>query len=236
VLLFSGGLDSSLLLAVGARALGTGLTALTFVGPHIPPGELAGAYALARRFGVKHRICQADPLALPDFRQNTPQRCYTCKKAIILQAREIAVSCGAAVLWDGTNLDDLKDFRPGLQAAQELGVVSPLKEAGLDKAAIGRLSREMGLDWQKAPQSCLATRFPYYTPLSREGLRRVAQGEAWLRRRGFTGLRLRVKADRVCLELPAEHWPGFLAPEVRRAFGALAARLGWPRLELELKG
>ena len=133
--LFSGGLDSSLLLAAAARALG-GLCAITLVGPHIVPGELAAAWGLARRLGVRHLVRSFDPLALPDFRENSRQRCYACKRAIIAQAWQVAREQGAEVLWDGTNLDDLGDFRPGLQAARELGVASPLLAAGLDKAAI----------------------------------------------------------------------------------------------------
>jgi uncharacterized protein len=231
-LLFSGGLDSSLLLAVGARTLGSGLTAITFTGPHIVPGELAAAVALARRFQVRFLVREIDPLALPDFRQNTPQRCYACKKAIIEQAWKIAGALGAEALWDGTNLDDLADFRPGLQAARELGVQSPLLAAGLDKAAIRALSRKLGLDWQKPPQSCLATRFPTHTELSREALGRVAQGEAWLRRRGFRQVRLRVRGEIVRLELAMEQWPSFLAPEVQGSFAALVARLGWQGFEV----
>ena len=195
-LLFSGGLDSSLLLAVAARVLGPGLTAITFAGPHIVPGELAAAFELGRRFRVRHLIREIDPLALPEFRDNTTQRCYVCKKAVIQQGWQMAATVGASVLWDGTNLDDLSDFRPGLKAARELGVRSPLLEAGLGKAAIRSLSRALKLDWGKPSQSCLATRFPYGTTLTREALARVGQGEAWLRRLGFSRVRLRVKRRR----------------------------------------
>ncbi len=233
-LLFSGGLDSSLLLAAAARTLGPRLCAITFVGPHIVPGELAAAWALARRLKVRHLVRSFDPLALPDFRGNTPRRCYACKRAIITRAWEVARAQGAEVLWDGTNLDDLGDFRPGLQAARELGVASPLLEAGLDKAAIRALSRALNLP-VKPPQSCLATRFPYGTLLTREALERVGQGEAWLRRRGFSHVRLRrPEAGVARLELNPEEWPAFLAPEVRGPFTALASRLGFDRLSLDL--
>ncbi|HEY9074760.1 MAG TPA: ATP-dependent sacrificial sulfur transferase LarE, partial [Desulfobaccales bacterium] len=180
-LLFSGGLDSSLLLAAAARAMGPRLCAITFAGPHIVPGELAAAWALGRRLGVRHLVREFNPLSVPDFQGNTRRRCYACKRAIIERAWDLAREQGAEVLWDGTNLDDLGDFRPGRKAAQELGVVSPLLEAGLDKAAIRALSRVLQLP-VKPPQSCLATRFPYDTSLSREALERVGQGEAWLRR------------------------------------------------------
>jgi uncharacterized protein len=233
LLLFSGGLDSSLLLAAAAPILGPGLTALTFTGPHTVPGELAAAFALARRLGVRHLIRETNPLALPDFQHNTRQRCYVCKKAIIERASRIAAAQGIGEIWDGTNLDDLADFRPGLQALRELGVQSPLLAAGLGKAAIRELSRKLGLPGDRPSQSCLATRFPYDTPLTGEALARVGRAESWLRRRGFTYVRLRIRGDQARLELNPDAWPAFLAPEVRRPFTALAARLGWG-LELNI--
>ena len=234
-LLFSGGLDSSLLLAAAARALGPGFCAITMVGPQIVPGELASAWTLARRLGVRHLVREFDPLALPDFRENSRRRCYACKRAIIAQAWQMAREQGAEVLWDGTNLDDLGDFRPGLQAVRELGVASPLLAAGLNKVAIRSLSRALGLPWQKPAQSCLATRFPYGTTLTEEALGRVGQGEAWLRRRGFSHVRLRVPAAEAArLELAPEEWPAFLAPQVRRSFTAHLLRLGFSRLSLDL--
>lgn len=235
MLLFSGGLDSSLLLAAAAPVLGPGLTALTFTGPHTVPGELAAAFALARRLRVRHLVRETNPLVLPDFQHNTRQRCYACKKAIIKQALMMAAALGLGEIWDGTNLDDLADFRPGLQAARELGVQSPLLAAGLGKAAIRDLSRKLGLPWDRPSQSCLATRFPYDTPLTGDALARVGRAESWLRRRGFTQVRLRIRGDRARLELFPREWPAFLAPEVRRPFTALAAQMGW-RVELDVAG
>ena len=232
-LLFSGGLDSSLLLAAAAIALGPGLTAITFTGPHTVPGELAAAWALARRFRVDHVLQEIDPLALPEFRLNRRERCYACKQAIITRAWEIAAARGNSTLWDGTNLDDLADFRPGLVALREQGVESPLLAAHLGKAAIRALSRGLGLDAARPSQSCLATRFPYDTELTREGLARVGRGEAWLRRRGFSRVRLRVQGDRARLELGLEEWAAFLAPDVRGPFSAYLASLGFEELSLD---
>lgn len=232
LLLFSGGLDSSLLLAVGAQVLGPGLTAFTVAGPHTAPGELAHAVALARRFGVRHRVRFFDPLALPAFQKNTRKRCYVCKQAILALAWELAAEVGAEAVWDGTNLDDLSDFRPGLQAAREAGVMSPLLLAGLDKAAIRRFSPAYGLPSDRPSQSCLATRFPYYMPLSAAGLARVGRLEAWLAALGFPAVRLRVLGAGVRLELPPERWGDFLAPRVRAAFTARLAREGWEHFEL----
>ena len=235
-LLFSGGLDSSLLLAAAAIALGPGLTAITFTGPHTVPGELAAAWALARRFRVDHVVREFDPLALPEFGHNLRQRCYVCKQAIITRAWEIAAARGQKVLWDGTNLDDLADFRPGFRALRELGVESPLLAAHLGKPAIRALSRGLGLDEARPSQSCLATRFPYDTELTREDLARVGRAEAWLRRRGFSRVRLRVQGDRAQLELAPEEWPAFLALEVRGPFRAYLATLGFGELCLDVTG
>jgi uncharacterized protein len=235
-LLFSGGLDSSLLLAVAAAVLGPGLTAITFTGPHTVPGELAAAWVLARRLRVRHVVRPFDPLSLPAFRYNRPERCYVCKRALITQARQIAAALGAKELWDGTNVDDLAELRPGLRALRELGVKSPLLLAGLGKAAIRARSRDLGLDGARPSQSCLATRFPYHTELTRQDLARVGQGEAWLRRRGFTRVRLRVAGDRARLELLPEEWPAFLATAVRGPFIACLAALGFEQLSLDGPG
>ena len=196
------------------------------------PGELAAAWALARRFRVDHVVQEIDPLSLPEFRHNRLERCYACKRAIITRAWEIAAARGHPVLWDGTNLDDLADFRPGLVALREQGVESPLLAAHLGKAAIRALSRGLGLDFTRPSQSCLATRFPYDTELTREDLARVGRGEVWLRRRGFSRVRLRVQGDRVRLELAASEWPAFLAPRVRRPFTAFVKGLGFTELSL----
>ncbi len=233
VLLFSGGLDSTLLLAAGARFLGTVLTALAFAGPHIPPGELAEAFKLARRFRVRHLIRRIDPLELPDFRNNTPERCYVCKKAVIQRGWEVARILGADALWDGTNPDDLKDFRPGLRAARESGIRSPLLEAGLGKGEIRKLSVVLGLPWEKPSQSCLATRFPYDTELSAEDLARVGRAEAWLRSRGFSGyVRLRVRGERAVLELDMAEMAKFSVPEICRPFQTFLRNQGWSGFEL----
>jgi uncharacterized protein len=220
------------LLAAAAQALGPGLTAITFTGPHTVPGELAAAWALARRFRVHHLVREIDPLTLPEFRHNRRERCYACKRAIITRAWEIAAARGHSALWDGTNLDDLADFRPGLAALREQGVQSPLLAAGLGKAAIRALSRGLGLDATRPSQSCLATRFPYDTELTREDLARVGRAEAWLRRRGFSRVRLRVRGDRVRLELTPSEWPAFLAPAVRGPFTAFLMGLGFTDFSL----
>ncbi len=236
LLLFSGGLDSSLLLALGRVALGEGLVAFTVIGPQTVPGEVAAAWQLAKKFKVPHYLAEFDPLVLPDFRENTPQRCYVCKKAILARAQKVAVHFAAQAIWDGTNVDDLGDFRPGLQAAREAGVQSPLLTAGLGKKEIRELSQRLGLPADKPSQSCLATRFPYNTTLTREDLARVGQAEAWLKARGFSHVRLRVRGRKVRLELRPAEWPLFFAHDLRRPFLGWLNSLGFEGLELALPG
>ncbi len=236
LLLFSGGLDSSLLLALGRQALGEGLTAFTVIGPQTAPGEVAAASQLAKKFQVPHLLASFDPLTLIDFRENTRRRCYVCKQAMLAQARKVAARLQAEAIWDGTNVDDLGDFRPGFQAIQEAGVESPLLSAGLGKQDIRELSKKLGLPADKPSQSCLATRFPYDTTLTRKDLTRVGQAEAWLKARGFSHVRLRVRGREVRLELRPEEWPIFFAQNFRRPLLGLLNSLGFEGLDLALPG
>jgi uncharacterized protein len=236
LLLFSGGLDSSLLLALGRVALGEGLTAFTVIGPQTAPGEAAAAWQLAKEYQVPHFPVELDPLALSDFRENTRRRCYVCKKAMLAQAHKVAASFQAEAIWDGTNVDDLGDFHPGLQAIQEAGVASPLLTAGLGKEDIRELSYKLGLPADKPSQSCLATRFPHNTTLTREDLARVGQAEAWLKARGFAHVRLRVRGREVRQELRPEEWSIFFARNLRRPFLGLLNSLGFEGLELGVPG
>jgi uncharacterized protein len=236
LLLFSGGLDSSLLLALGRVALGEGLSAFTVIGPQTAPGEVAAAWQLAKKFQVPHILADFDPLTLPDFRDNTRRRCYVCKQAMLARAHQVAASLQAEAIWDGTNVDDLGEFRPGLQAIREAGVESPLLSAGLGKQDIRELSHKLGLPADKPSQSCLATRFPYNTTLTRQDLARVGQAEAWLKARGYSHVRLRVQGREVRLELRPEEWPIFFVQNLRRPLLGLLNSLGFEGLDLALPG
>jgi uncharacterized protein len=155
---------------------------------------------------------------------------------MLAQAGEVAASLQSEVIWDGTNLDDLQDYRPGLQAAREAGVESPLLTAGLGKTEIKALSARLGLSGDKAPQSCLATRFPYNTTLSKEALARVGRAESWLWARGFSYVRLRVRDQQALLELRPEEWPVFFAQGLRGPFRGFLNSLGFEGLELAVPG
>jgi uncharacterized protein len=190
---FSGGVDSTLLAAEARRVLGRGrVLAITATGDIFVPGELEDARNLAARINVNHEVLDTEPLELPAFRHNPPDRCYFCKLAIFGEIKKLAAARGMAAVCDGANFDDVKVYRPGMRAIAELGVRSPLKEAEFSKKDVRDLSRRLGLEtWDRPPMPCLASRFPYGQPITREGLRRVAAAEAVLRDLGFAGCRVR---------------------------------------------
>jgi pyridinium-3,5-biscarboxylic acid mononucleotide sulfurtransferase len=193
VIAFSGGADSTLLLAEARRVLGRRkVLAVTAVGEIFTTGELDEAKALARQLNVTLKTLAARPLGSNAFLKNPPDRCYFCKLRIFGAIQEIAKDRGMAAVCDGSNADDVRAYRPGMRATAELGIRSPLREAGLTKDEVRRLSRRLRLPtWNRPPMPCLASRFPYGQPITREGLRRVAAAEAVLTGLGFEGFRVR---------------------------------------------
>ncbi|MGQ9920275.1 MAG: ATP-dependent sacrificial sulfur transferase LarE [Desulfobacca sp.] len=237
VVLLSGGVDSALLLQAAVDILGSEVLAVTFTGPHTPAEEVATARALTQRLGVLHRLEPFDPFLLPDFRQNTPQRCYACKEFLYRRSWEIAQQLGAAAVLDGANADDDAGDRPGLRAAAVLGVSSPLRATGWHKSEIRELARSWDLPgWDRPAQSCLATRFPPYTLLTPQDLQHVEVVESFLRRQGFGPVRLRCHGDLVRLELPAAQWPQLLQPQILTELQHLTQSCGWRFLTLDLQG
>ncbi len=237
VVLLSGGVDSSCLLRAAVEVLGSEVLAVTFTGPHIPAEEIAVATKLAQSLHVRQRLEDFDPFHLPDFRHNTPARCYVCKQALYRRAWEIAAAAGAAAVLDGANAEDAAGDRPGLRAAAESGIRSPLRETNWQKEEIRALSHFWDLPtWDAPSQSCLATRFPTGTPISPTDLQKVEEVEAWLRHQGFGPVRLRVHGILVRLELPPEQWPQVLQPERRAALQQRIAAQGWRYLTLDLRG
>ena len=213
VVAFSGGVDSAFLLKMAVTELGTGrVLAATGQSPTYPAWELEEAERLARMLGVRQLIVATEELAKDEFAANPPARCYFCKQELFSRLRRIAGDEGLRHVLDGTNLDDLDDLRPGRQAARELGVRSPLLEAGLTKEDIRVCSREMGLaTWDKPACACLASRFPYGTNITREKLRQVEEGEDYLRSLGFRQFRLRHHGAVVRIEIERDQMPLLLA-------------------------
>ncbi|WP_043601586.1 ATP-dependent sacrificial sulfur transferase LarE [Solidesulfovibrio magneticus] len=235
VLAFSGGLDSSFLLHAASRAMGEGLTAVTLDTPYAPRAEIAEAAALAGRLGVRHVVL---PVPFPEaLRDNPPERCYLCKKALFAKLLELAAGEGIAHVLDGTNQDDLGDHRPGLRALAELGIVSPLLSAGIGKADIRALSRQAGLPiWDKPSGACLLTRLPHGRRVTAEELKRIDTAETWLRSLGFPAVRLRSHGDLARLEVPRDQAPAVLEADARHDIDAKLKALGYRHVTLDLAG
>lgn len=229
----SGGTDSSFLLVAAHQALGDRVLAFTAVTPYIPRREVEQAQALAEQLGVRYRLidCPLDP----SIQDNPPQRCYLCKRLLFGEFRRIAEEAGYDHLLDGTNKDDLGDYRPGLRALAELGIRSPLAEIGLTKAEVRALSRELGLaTWDLPANACLLTRFPHGTRISETDLRRVEQAEDRVTALGLRPLRVRCHGDLARLEVALEARQRVLelADEILPALRAL----GFRHVSLDLEG
>ena len=203
---FSAGVDSTFLLAVAHDVLGDKAIAVTARSCLFPPRETEEAEGFCRVYGVGQVIIDHDALGVPGFGDNPPERCYLCKKALFEKILAAAKARGIAHVAEGSNLDDMGDYRPGMRAVAEMGVLSPLRQAGLTKADIRALSREMDLDtWDKPSYACLASRFVYGETITPEKLTMVDKAERKLRDWGFSQMRVRVHGDLARVEvLPEE--------------------------------
>jgi len=201
-LAFSGGVDSNFLMAMAKQAGLEKFIAITVSSQFFTSQEKRFAKRLANSMGVVHICLDFDILANDNVTQNTPQRCYLCKTMIFSLIRKTAVQHGIENYIHAANTDDLGDYRPGLEAAKELGFVAPLVDAGFSKKEIRASSQELGLEtWDLPSQSCLATRVPYYDRITREKLEMVGKGEVFLRSQGFEGVRLRCHGNVARIEM-----------------------------------
>ena len=234
---FSGGVDSTLLAAEARRVLGRGrVLAVTATGDVFAPGELDEAKALAAQLNLRHAVLKVHPLALAAFRKNPPDRCYFCKLKIFGAIKKLAAKRGLAVVCDGANADDAKVWRPGMRATAELGIRSPLKEAGFTKADVRALSQKLRLPtWNRPAMPCLATRFPYGQPVTKKAIRRVAAAEAVLARMGFEGFRVRDHGTMARIEVAPADVARIVSRQRERLVRALKA-LGYTYVALDLEG
>lgn len=251
---FSGGVDSSFLLAAAGEVLGDRAVAVTVSAEMIPERELKNAADFAADRGVRHVVLPVSALEVEGFSQNPPDRCYICKKAVFGRILEEAEKLGAAKVVDGTNLDDTCDYRPGMRALEEMEILSPLKEAGFTKADIRAMSREMGLPTHDMPSyACLASRIPYGDLITEARLKLVERGEEVLHGLGFEKSRLRlvIREDRVVqgrenevlpgsytarIEVEPERFGDIMNEEVREHIVRSLKELGFSYVALDLEG
>ncbi len=234
---FSGGVDSTFLLAMAQRVLGQRVVAFTGISKLQPSGELAHAIEMARMLGVRHISFETRELADPRFIANPPERCYHCKSGLFTLMREQAECVGIAFLAHGANVDDLSDFRPGFKAAEEMGVSAPLIQAGLRKSDIRQLARRMGLpNWQRPAMACLASRIPYGMPIKENILARIDRAEAALRQLGVGQCRVRHHGSLARIEVDAAQILWLAEPHLRAQVVAALHTLGYAHICLDLEG
>jgi uncharacterized protein len=235
VVAFSGGVDSTLLLRVAHDLLGEQVLAVTAISPSLPAHEREEAETLARQIGAPHVLLESDEMQDPRFVANEPNRCYYCKLRRFRQVAALARREGYRSVVDGSNADDVGDHRPGRKAAQELGIRSPLEEAGFTKADIRQASRLLGLPtWDKPAAACLASRIPYGTPITAQTLSRIERAETVVRRLGLRQLRVRHHPPIARIELEPPDLATALAQR-EKIVEALTA-LGYGYVALDLAG
>lgn len=234
---FSGGVDSTLLLKAAHDTLGARAAAITIDAPFHSRYEIEEAKRIARLIGVRHIIMDARNLEVEGLAMNPPDRCYICKKAVFNSCLNAMREAGFAYLVDGSNADDVLDYRPGRRALEELGVRSPLLEAGLSKAEIRELSRELGLDtWDKPALACLMTRFPHGEEVTPEKLAMVEGCEDFLRGMGFGLFRVRAHGDIARIEVFPADMGKMLKTETRHMISEKFHLAGFKSVTLDLDG
>jgi uncharacterized protein len=234
---YSGGVDSTFLAVTAHEVLGKNSLAVFAASPVAPPMEKEEAEALAHNIGLRFKIIESSEMSNPDFVANPPERCYYCKRELFSELKPIAQAEGLKWIADGTNADDLSDFRPGRKASAEAGIRSPLLEAGLTKAEIRQLSHAQGLPtWDRPASPCLASRIPYGIPVTAETLNKIARGEQYLHSLGLRQLRLRHHGDIARIELDPEDMDKIIKPEIRQDIVKHLKALGYKYVTLDLTG
>jgi uncharacterized protein len=235
VIALSGGTDSTFLVSIAAGVNGLRLMAITVSTPYMFSSEVNNAADFCRSIGVKHLVIEMD---MPQMIvSNPPDRCYLCKREVMKAVTTAAAEGGYSVVFDGTNADDLNDYRPGIKALRELGIRSPLAEAGLTKEEIRELARQEGLEVSDRPSNtCLLTRFPHDTVITPGILRRAEEAERIVTQAGLAGARVRIHGDLVRIECTTEHFAFLISTEIREKISAAIKELGYKYITIDAEG
>ncbi len=237
IVAYSGGVDSAFLAATAHQVLADRALAVTAESPSLAPSELREAVALAQKLGLNHRIIKTGEVERADYLANTPNRCFFCKDELYSHISKLVESDSYAWVTNGTNTDDLGDFRPGLDAAKQYGVRSPLVEAELTKVEVRSLSKDMEMPtWDKPAQACLSSRSPYGTPGSVQALTRIAKAEEFLRGLGIGQLRVRHHGTVARIEVTPADFPALLDEDTRKNIGQYFRSIGYAYVTLDLEG
>lgn len=234
---YSSGVDSTFLLKVAHDVLGERAVAVTVQSCLFPGRESAEAEDFCRKEGIRQIICNADEMEIPGFSGNPKDRCYLCKKDLFEKIGQIAAAERIEHIAEGSNVDDMGDYRPGLRAVAELGILSPLREAGLTKAEIRYLSKKLGLvTWEKPSFACLASRFVYGETITKEKLGMVEQAEQLLLDLGFRQMRVRIHGTMARIEVLPEEIERLASKEIREVVTARFREYGFTYVAMDLAG
>ena len=237
IVAYSGGVDSAFLAAVANEALGRKALSVTAVSPSLAPSELEEATDLANRIGLNFMTIETNEIDRPDYQANNPDRCFFCKDELYTHLVRFAEEESFDSIVNGTNVDDLGDYRPGIEAAKQYGVRSPLGEAELTKDDIRALSRDMDLPtWDKPAQACLSSRIPYGTTVTVEALTKIAKAEQFLRSKGFKQLRVRHHETIARIEIEPSDFSAITSEPLRSEINQEFKNIGYSYITLDLDG
>jgi len=236
VIAFSGGVDSTFLLKAAKDALGDNVKAITIKSPYIPDWEIEEAVDFVKKLDVKHEVIEV-PFIDPSIESNPENRCYLCKNLVFNKIIEKANEEGYLYVCDGTNLDDTKDYRPGMVALKELGVISPLLESSYTKDEIRKQSKVLNLPtWDKPAYACLMTRLPYDTQVTIDDLKKIEEGEMFVRGLGFRGVRLRHHGNLARIEVAPDEREKLFSTELLNKIGCKLQEIGYTYVTFDVLG
>ncbi|MFM6180829.1 MAG: ATP-dependent sacrificial sulfur transferase LarE [Dolichospermum sp.] len=234
---YSGGVDSTLVAKIAYDVLGDRALAVTAVSASLLPEELEDAKIQAATIGIAHKIVQTQEMDNPNYTSNPVNRCYFCKSELHDTLKPLALELGYPYVVDGVNADDLHDYRPGIQAAKERGVRSPLAEIGVTKAEVRQISQQLGLPWWNKPaQPCLSSRFPYGEEITIAKLQRVGRAEIYLRNLGWQNFRVRSEGDTARIELSPDKIQDFVTTTDLPSLVSVFQNWGFIYVTLDLEG